>query len=130
MRILLDTMVVIGAFGEAAQMDGAISKVLRKIGTRARAVVSTASLWEIAIKKGKGGLTAPDNLPELLEELAHVDILDIGVAHVWRTLSLPRFAQHKDPFDRLLVAQALEENLTIATIDDALALYGAKLLRP
>jgi PIN domain nuclease of toxin-antitoxin system len=83
--------------------------------------VSTASVWEIAIKRALDKLTAPDDLPEHIEA-AGFDWLPIGAEHAWRVRELP--PHHRDPFDRLLVAQALVERMPVVTSDARFAAYG------
>jgi PIN domain nuclease of toxin-antitoxin system len=87
--------------------------------------VSVASAWEIGIKQTLGKLTGPDDLK--------VDIatnnfatLDISLDHALSATRLPR--HHDDPFDRMLVAQAVAENLTLVTRDRRIAEYDVDLL--
>jgi PIN domain nuclease of toxin-antitoxin system len=88
--------------------------------TDAEVLVSIASLWEIAIKSGLGKLEAPDDLPERVQQLGF-ELLPITAAHVWRVRELP--LHHRDPFDRLLIAQAQTDSLPIVTADPAFADY-------
>jgi PIN domain nuclease of toxin-antitoxin system len=87
--------------------------------------VSAATAWEISIKKALGKLSAPDDLEEQFEDGGFAP-LTITVAHALAAGSLPR--HHDDPFDRMLVAQARIEGLTIATRDNRFALYGVPIL--
>jgi PIN domain nuclease of toxin-antitoxin system len=84
-------------------------------------LVSAASAWEIAIKISLGKLTAPDDLPDRIlgEGFAW---LAISERHAWHVRDLPML--HRDPFDRLLVAQALIERLPVITGDSRFAGYG------
>ena len=91
-----------------------------------RRVVSVASLWEIAIKRAIGRLTAPDDLPEYLVQTRH-EILPISIDHAWSVGGLPTF--HGDPFDRLLVAQAQVENIPLITHDRQLERYDVRIIR-
>ena len=84
-------------------------------------LVSTASLWEIAIKRSLGKLQAPVELPDDIED-AGFSWLPVAAHHTWAAGELP--LHHRDPFDGLLVAQALEERLPIVTRDDTFAAYG------
>ncbi len=84
-------------------------------------LVSAASVWEIAIKRSLGKLTAPDDLPERIADEGF-GWLPIDSAHAWHVRALP--AHHRDPFDRLLVAQAAIERLPIITADARLRDYG------
>ncbi len=97
------------------------------IGDAANTVyLSSASAWEISIKRAKGRLTVPDDLLALVAE-AGIEILTVRWSHAWASGELP--AIHQDPFDRLLVAQAQVEGLTLVTADALLADYGVPLIR-
>lgn len=87
-------------------------------------LVSAACVWEIAIKTALGKLSAPSDLPAVLGDQGF-DTLDITVNHAWRVATLPAI-EHKDPFDRLLVGQALVEDLPIISGDDALDQYDVE----
>ncbi|KRF34778.1 type II toxin-antitoxin system VapC family toxin [Nocardioides sp. Soil805] len=84
--------------------------------------VSTASLWEIAIKRRLGKLETPDDLPDLIER-SGLQWLPVTARHTWATqdVELP----HRDPFDRMLVAQATIDRLTLVTADRVI--LGAEL---
>jgi len=87
-------------------------------------IVSDVSLWEIAIKSSLGRLDVPDDLPEHLDATG-MNGLSIKRSHLWKVRSLE--FHHNDPFDRLLVAQALLEDLTLVSRDRDLAAYGVSL---
>ena len=89
------------------------------------ATVSTASLWEIAIKAAIGKLEAPDDLPQRVEELGF-ELLHVTAEHAWRVRDLPR--HHGDPFDRLLIVQAQIEHLPIASSDRAFEAYDVAIV--
>ncbi len=86
--------------------------------------VSRASLWEMSIKAGMGKLRV--DLPRFRERLGEdgFSVLPIEDAHILKFAGLPAFADHKDPFDRMLVAQSLSEPLILLTVDGKLARYG------
>ena len=86
-------------------------------------LVSSATIWEAAIKSGLGKLRAPTDLPAVLEAEGFVE-LPVRSTHAWRVQALPRLPDHKDPFDRLLVAQALIEGHPIISGDAHLDRYG------
>lgn len=90
-------------------------------------LVSMASLWEIAIKHGLGKLSLErpfvQLIPEQLER-QRIGVLGIELAHVAELTRLP--LHHRDPFDRLLVAQARAEGLPIVSVDGALDAYGVE----
>ena len=86
-------------------------------------LVSTASVWEIAIKLALGKLTAPDDLPTHIEAQGF-DWLAVEAQHAWQVRDLP--PHHGDPFDRLLVAQALSERIAIVSADAHFGAYGVE----
>lgn len=90
-----------------------------------RVAVSAASAWEIAIKRALGKLDAPDDLRRTLV-LSGFDEIPITVDHASIAGALPR--HHDDPFDRMLVAQALVEDLTLVTVDPRFAAYDVDVL--
>lgn len=127
MRLLLDTHVLLRAAGRPEQLTRAARLILDD--PRNELLFSAASLWEVAIKRGLG---RPD---------FHVDpgllrrgLLDNGYGelpitgeHAVAVAMLP--ALHKDPFDRLLVAQSIAEDLILLTADPLLTQYDAPIRR-
>jgi len=89
------------------------------------AVVSAASVWELEIKRALGKLDSPDDLPDALAAGAYLP-LAISVEHAVAAARLP--PHHRDPFDRMLVAQALVDGLTIVTGDPRIARYDVAVL--
>jgi PIN domain nuclease of toxin-antitoxin system len=87
--------------------------------------VSAASAWEISIKKALGKLAAPDDLEHQVQA-GGFSALPISIAHGVAAGQLPH--HHEDPFDRMLIAQALAEGLTIVTRDKRFGDYGVALL--
>ena len=85
-------------------------------------LVSAVTVWEITIKAALGKLEAPAGLLDSLPEQGF-DELPVSGRHAWRVGSLPLGA-HQDPFDRLLVAHAIEEGLAIISVDAQLDQYG------
>lgn len=105
-----------------------------RLGTAARSVVadpanvvfvSAVSVWEVAIKRAAGKLRAPDDLAVQVDA-AGFERLPIGFDHAERVGALPH--HHRDPFDRLLVAQAQVEGATLVTGDRALTAYDVPRL--
>ena len=91
-------------------------------------VVSVASVWELSIKEKLGKITVGGPfLPFVESALEGLELLDIRRSHVERGYDLPPI--HRDPFDRILVAQALAEGFTLLTVDQSLGAYGVELLR-
>ena len=87
--------------------------------------VSVVSLWEIAIKRAIGKLHAPIDL-QLDVARAGFELFPITVNHIVATERLPR--HHRDPFDRMRIAQAMEEQATLVTRDPQFPPYGVPLL--
>jgi PIN domain nuclease of toxin-antitoxin system len=87
-------------------------------------LVSIASLWEIAIKRSLGKLSAPDDLPDRISNEGF-SWLPISAGHAWEVRRLPM--HHRDPFDRLLVAQALIERLPVITADPRFPALGVEV---
>lgn len=85
--------------------------------------VSIAGLWELSIKAGLGKLALPDDL-EIMISNQGFSVLSITFAHLRRYSGLPSL--HRDPFDRMMIAQALAEGIPIATGDRAFAAYGVQ----
>jgi PIN domain nuclease of toxin-antitoxin system len=102
-----------------------ISKALQARIEAEATLVSTASLWEIAIKSSLGKLEAPEDLPAQVEQLGF-DLLPVNAEHAWRVKQLP--FHHRDPFDRLLIAQAQLERVPILTADPAFGDYDVTVV--
>lgn len=109
--------------GDADRISAAAAEAITADDTRV--VVSAASVWEIAIKRGLGKLDAPGDLLEQLER-ARVELLPITARHADRVATLP--PHHRDPFDRLLVAQAMNENLALVSSDESLRRYAVNVV--
>lgn len=122
-RLLLDTH----AFIWMTLEPEALSRLARAEIVRPQATkyVSIVSLWEIAIKTGLGKMHFDVPMQQLLDEFDRVGALHrlpIESAHLLRYTVLPM--HHKDPFDRMLVAQALADDLTLVSGDESLDRYG------
>jgi PIN domain nuclease of toxin-antitoxin system len=108
------------------------------VGRRARVAVSNpdnevlfslASCWELAIKLSLGKLRLAESLDRFIPEQLRVNgfsLLEVQLRHVVRVADLP--FRHRDPFDRLLVAQALEDDLTVVSADRVFRKYGVAVL--
>jgi PIN domain nuclease of toxin-antitoxin system len=124
MRVLLDTHVLLWSLAEPERIGPDAARVFREGVTTT--VVSAASLWEIAIKRAAGRLAVPEDFPRIVQDLGH-ELLPMRAEHAWRAGALP--PHHRDPFDRMLVAQAIAEDLTLVTHDQRLWAYEVKVLR-
>ena len=122
MRLLVDSHALIWAVGRPTELSASARQALQASNDR---FVSVASMWEIAIKVSLGKLSLPDDLTAALDTIAAV-ALPITPAHIDRVQRLP--FHHRDPFDRMLVAQAMEEGMTIVTRDRRLGAYGVPVL--
>jgi len=118
MRILLDTHLLLWSLADPAKLP---VKARKRIDA-AEAFVSAASIWEIGIKSALGKLHA--DVDQVLDALAPAgySLLPISGAHAAAASRLPPL--HKDPFDRMLIAQANVEPMILLTDDEALKAYG------
>lgn len=123
MRYLIDTNVFIWAATETKAFSKKVSAIIND--KDCEIYISIASLWEIAIKKSLGKLEINDDIFDDFELHGYL-LLPIEPTHLKTLLNLPH--HHNDPFDRLIVAQALHENLTILTSDRKLKQYNAKII--
>lgn len=118
MRLLLDTHALLcwlADKGLSRQAKDVIADPANLV------MVSAASAWEVSIKKALGKLRAPDDLERQVED-ARFTPLPISIAHGLAAGQLPR--HHDDPFDRVLIAQAFAEGLTVVTHDKRFRDYG------
>lgn len=121
MRLLLDTHVVIWALEDSPKLPPAARDA---ISEAADVLVSSATTWEMAIKKAAGKLKIADGFTQSIAASGFLE-LPVTWRHSLRAATLP--AHHKDPFDRMLVAQAQDENLTLMTLDAQLPNYDVPL---
>ena len=118
MRLLLDTHTFLWWVSDWGQIDETTRDTIADPANEV--FVSAVSGWEIAIKKAKGRLVAPDNLSAVVEE-KHFEHLPLTFEHAERAAVLPM--HHRDPFDRMLIAQAQAEELVLVTRDERIPLY-------
>ncbi len=122
MRLLLDTHALLWWLAD----EGLTTHARDTIADPANIVmVSAVSAWEISIKKALGKLAAPDDLEHQVQAGGFVP-LPISIGHGIAAGQLAR--HHEDPFDRMLIAQAFAEGLTIVTRDKRFDDYGVALL--
>jgi PIN domain nuclease of toxin-antitoxin system len=124
MNLLLDTHALIWALENHPSLSGKARDAI--IDGKNMVFVSSASAWEISIKKAMGKLKAPDNLSEEIR-LHRFTRLNMNFDHAKLAGELPDI--HKDPFDRMLIAQAMIEKLTLVTRDNLIAKYDVSLLK-
>ena len=123
MNLLLDTH----AFIWALENNPTLSTPARNaiIEGKNLVFISSATVWEISIKQAQGKLEIPDNLQEEIE-LHRFTQLSINFQHADLAGKLPNI--HKDPFDRMLIAQAMIEKLTLVTRDKLIAQYDVGII--
>lgn len=121
MKLLIDTQILIWGAAGIAKVRPVVARALKDNDV----YVSHVSVWEVAIKVSTGKLKVRE---DLVQWLPTTDLrpLPIELEHVWRVHDLPLL--HRDPFDRLLVAQAMVEGMTLVTTDHKLAAYGLSIL--
>ncbi len=117
---LADTNVLLWSLADDPRLNDVHRAIL---ASDAVVHVSAASVWEISIKKALGKLDVPDDLPAFLPRMGFRP-LPVSIEHADAVARLARI--HGDPFDRLLVAQARLEGLTLLTVDAQLADYDIR----
>lgn len=122
MRLLLDTHVVLWWRLDAPELS---KPVRRAISVAEQVFVSAASAWEVAIKSGLGKLRLDEPFAEMVDD-SSFDRLPVSFEHAARVHVLP--THHTDPFDRMLVAQAIVEGLVIVSHDARLRDYDVRVL--
>ena len=123
MRLLLDTQALLALLSSDFPLSPRARDAIEQPG--ANVICSTVSVWEIAIKRSVGKLEAPENVIERIDE-AGARILTITPQHAHATGELPM--HHRDPFDRLLIAQAQLEGCAIVTGDSAFTAYDVHVV--
>lgn len=125
MRFLLDTAILIFAVESPDRLSKRATSILQDPANILK--LSTVSLVEIAIKTGAGKLQfSSDVAQEAIEDLG-LRLLPFSASHAIRLFGLP--LHHRDPFDRQIIAQAIEEDIPVVTSDDKFKLYkGLRLI--
>ena len=123
MRLLVDTHVFIWCDRQPRRVDATLLARLRD--GRNDVFVSSATVWEIAIKRATGKLAFAGPIVDTVERLGF-ELLPISGAHAEHAGGLPR--HHNDPFDRMLVAQATLEGLVLGTQDPLMRPYNVATL--
>lgn len=121
MRLLLDTHALLWTLARPGDLGAEARRRIEQ--AESSVLVSVVSAWEIEIKRALGKLDAPDDLHEQMHRLRFLE-LPVHLRHVRALRSLPPL--HRDPFDRMLVAQALADDLVIVTADDRIRGYPVK----
>lgn len=123
MRLLLDTHILLWWLSDDRKLPREVRRILTS--GRALVMVSAASVWELAIKCAHGRLEIPSDLLDEIEAQGFTR-LPITFENAITAGGLPDY--HRDQFDRMLIAQALSEELTIATVDPRIHRYGVAVV--
>jgi PIN domain nuclease of toxin-antitoxin system len=122
MRVLIDTHILLWFISDDSQLSLTAKALLE---SDADVLVSVASLWEIAIKVSIAKLRLPGEFEEFLSQqinLNQIEILPIEIPHLKVVSMLP--FHHRDPFDRLIAAQALASEIDLVSVDTIFDKYG------
>jgi PIN domain nuclease of toxin-antitoxin system len=123
MKLLLDTHVLIWALSTPERIKPKVQDLLTNVDNIV--LVSVASLWELQIKKSLNKISLPnDFIPQLQEN--GFDLLDINYKHILTLFELPLI--HRDPFDRMLIAQTIYEDLSLITSDSEIIKYDVQII--
>ena len=125
MRYLLDTHVLLWFLAGSPQLPDTLRTLLQDPDQQLYA--SLISFWEMALKLQIGKLTLPESLADIFAKTQQVqiEILPLKSQHILALQQLP--LHHRDPFDRILLAQCQSESLTLMSRDEKLAAYGIPL---
>ena len=123
MRLLLDTHAFLWWVSDWEQIAAPAREAIANANNEV--FVSAVSGWEIGVKRAKGRLVAPDNLAGVVEE-KRFEHLPPTFAHAERAAALP--PHHRDPFDRILIAQAQAEGLVLVTRDSRIGNYDVSTM--
>lgn len=126
MHFLIDAHILIWFLEGSASLSAKRRQLI--VNGQNNVSVCIASLWEIAIRISRDKLSLAESIPAMIAKLVNleIEILTISPAHIIQVASLP--FHHKDPFDRMIIAQALIEKLPIMSTDNSLGAYGVELL--
>jgi PIN domain nuclease of toxin-antitoxin system len=122
MSLLLDTHIVLWWLADDPTLAAEIKD---RLDHEPDVYISAATIWEVAIKQSIGKLQKPEDLPERVRDSGFRH-LDIKAEHAIAASRLPLI--HRDPFDRMLIAQAKAEHLTLVTRDAEIAKYDLEIL--
>ncbi|NUM48577.1 MAG: type II toxin-antitoxin system VapC family toxin [Anaerolineales bacterium] len=127
MRLLLDTQIFIWWDSDLNRLPSHILALIQN--PENTLVLSVASVWEIQIKAQLGKLDLNRPLTEIVQEQERtnrLELMPVQASHIYALDQLP--FHHKDPFDRLLMAQALMEEMPILTVDSVFTLYPVQVI--
>jgi PIN domain nuclease of toxin-antitoxin system len=125
MRVLIDTHVFIWWTGDIKKLSSRVHDLL--IDPNTEVVLSVVSIWEMQIKSSLGKIQFKMPLPELVnDEISRnkIELLPLSLSHIYALSALAQ--HHRDPFDRILIAQSMEADLQIISIDQKFDAYGVQ----
>lgn len=125
MKALIDTHTLLWSVHEPRRLSPAAREAI--VDSENVRLLSAATVWELAIKVGQGKISLPSPLGEWFEraiEDLSLDLLPITIEYAERQSKLE--PHHKDPFDRLIIAQALVDDLAVVSVDAAFDAYGVR----
>lgn len=127
MRILLDTHVFLWWAVDDPRLSAELRLALESPDNQV--YLSSVSVWEIVIKQGLGRIRLPDNPADWLQAyVTQYGLLPLAIEHSHALTIRDLPPKHRDPFDRMLVAQAVCEGMTLATADQAISQYGTPVI--
>ncbi|PSR17400.1 PIN domain nuclease [filamentous cyanobacterium CCP3] len=124
MRILLDTHTFLWFVNDSPELSTDAAELLE---SDVDLLLSTASLWEIAIKVNLKKLSLPDDYERFIPQqiaLNDIEVLPIAIDHLNVVAKLP--LHHRDPFDRMLIAQAMQEGIQVVSVDTKFDAYSVE----
>jgi PIN domain nuclease of toxin-antitoxin system len=122
-KIILDTQVLIWWANDVSNISDRVQNIICNVDNEL--LLSLASIWEIQIKVSLGKLSLPRPLPDVIGTQVsknQIKIMQIELSHIYTLDLLPH--HHRDPFDRIIIAQAMDERVSIASIDKAFDAYS------
>ena len=127
MKVLLDTHIFMWWNGELNRLSPAMCSICEN--RENTLILSHVSIWEMQIKSQLGKVSFHQPLPQIIESQQRdndIELLSITTEHIYSLAQLPNY--HRDPFDRLLIAQSITEGIPLLTVDSIFDRYGIKLL--
>jgi PIN domain nuclease of toxin-antitoxin system len=122
-KVMLDTQVLIWWANDVSNISDRVQSIIFDVNNEL--LVSLVSIWEIQIKVSLGKLSLPRPLADIIATQVsenQIKIMQIDLSHIYTLDLLP--LHHRDPFDRIIIAQAINEKISIASIDKAFDAYS------
>lgn len=123
-RVILDTHTFLWVLSDSPELSQTVREIVSD--SRVDKILSLASVWEMAIKRGLGKLVLPTSLETLIGKARSAGLIlaPLELAHVLGVEALPSY--HRDPFDRILISQSLAEGTPLVSRDRAFDAYGVR----